>query len=146
MAPAIVLLSVFFVLRSVGVLGVAVLNNSETPLRFALAVMFLLTASAHWGRGRADLIGMVPPQFPSPGAIVTITGILEILGALGLMLPHTARAAAICLAILLAAMFPANLRAARERLPVLGRTAMGAAKRGALQLLFIAALLAVAIE
>ena len=141
-----VLLSVFALLRCAGLLGVAVLNNRDTPLRFALAVMFLLTASAHWGRGHPGLVRMVPPQFPSPGAIITITGILEILGALGLMLPPTARAAALCLAILLAAMFPANLRAARERLPVLGKPAMGAAKRGALQLLFLAALLAVAVE
>jgi hypothetical protein len=45
----------------VGLLGVAGLNSSATPLRFALAMMFLLTASARWGRGRADLVRMAPP-------------------------------------------------------------------------------------
>ena len=146
MVPAIVLLVVFAVLRVVGLAGVAELDNWNAPLRLALGAMFLLTASAHWGRGRPDLIRMVPPAFPAPGTIVGITGVLEILGAAGLLIPSTARAAALCLAVLLAAMFPANVRAARERLTILGRPAPNLVLRGAMQLLFIAALLAVAVH
>ncbi len=146
MAPAIVLLVSFAVLRSVGLLGVSALDNWDRPLRGALFAMFLLTASAHWGRGRPDLLRMVPPAFPSPGTIVTITGILEILGAVGLLIPSTARVAAACLALLLVAMFPANVRAARERLTIMGRPVMGTAARGALQVGFVGALVAVAIH
>jgi uncharacterized membrane protein len=62
----------------------------------------------------------------------------------GLLIPLTTRAAAICLAILLVGMFPANMRAARERLTILGRPAPGLVVRGALQLIFIGALIAVA--
>jgi uncharacterized membrane protein len=145
MAPAIILVVTFAVLRCAGLLGVAALDNWDAPLRAALGVMFLVTASAHWGRGRPDLIRMVPPAFPSAGAIVSLTGVLEILGVLGLAIPSTARLAALRLAVLLAAMFPANVRAARERLTILGRPAAGVAFRGALQLLFIGALLAVAV-
>jgi uncharacterized membrane protein len=86
----------------------------------------------------------VPGIFPSAGAIVSVTGVLEILGALGLLIPFTTRAAALCLAILLIAMFPANVRATRERLTVLGRPATNLAIRGTMQLLFVGALLAVA--
>jgi uncharacterized membrane protein len=88
---------------------------------------------------------MVPRSFPAPGIIVSITGVLEILGAVGLLLPITARAAAVCLAVLLVAMFPANVRAARERLTIMGRPAMNVAARGALQALFVGALVAVAV-
>jgi uncharacterized membrane protein len=144
MVPAIVLLVSFAVLRSAGFLGVTALNNWDMPLRLALFLMFLLTASAHWGRGRPDLIRMVPPAFPAAPAIITITGVLEILGAVGLLIPFTAREAALCLAILLVAIFPANVRAARQKLTILGRPAMGIAVRGSLQLMFIAALCAVA--
>jgi uncharacterized membrane protein len=144
MIPAAVLLLVFAALRLAGFLGLAMLDNWNLPLRIALFVMFLLTASAHWGRGRTDLIRMVPTVFPAPDAMITVTGVLEILGGIGLLIPVTARAAAICLAILLAAMFPANVRAARQGLSILGRRAMSARARGALQVLFIAALLAVA--
>ena len=54
-----------------------------TALRIALAVMFLLTASAHWGKRRADLIRMVPAAFSRPDLLVTITGVCEIAGAVG---------------------------------------------------------------
>src|SRR5436305_4623487 len=94
-----------------------------TALRIGLAAMFLLTASAHWGKRRLDLIRMVPAAFPRPDLIVTITGLLELLGAAGLLLPATSGAAAACLAALLLAMFPANVRAARHHLTIGGKTA-----------------------
>ncbi len=146
MIPAIVLLVSFALLRCAGWLGVAAMDNWDLPLRGALCAMFLLTASAHWGRGRPDLIRMVPQGFPVHGIIVSATGVLEILGAVGLLIPSTARTAAACMAVLLIAMFPANARAARERLTILGRPAMNLALRGALQAVFVAALAAVALH
>ena len=104
--------------------------------------MFLLTASAHWGKRRPDLIRMVPAAFPRPDLIITITGLLELLGAVGLLLPATAGAAAACLAALLVAMFPANVRAAQHHLTISGKAATGLPLRTFLQVVFIAALLA----
>jgi len=43
--------------------------------RLALARMFLLTASAQGGNRRRDLIAMVPPAFPRPDLLVTMTGV-----------------------------------------------------------------------
>lgn len=143
MIPLFVLLVSFAALRCAGLLGVAALNNVDLPLRLALFLMFLVTASAHWGRGRADLIRMVPSVFPRAGLLVSITGMLEILGAFGLLVPATARVAAACLAILLLALFPANVRAARKRLTILGRPAPGLVVRGAIQAIFLAALILV---
>jgi len=144
MIPLIVLLSSFAVLRWIGFLGVAALNTTDWPLRIALFLMFSVTASAHWGRGRIDLIRMVPPVFPHPARLVTLTGILEIAGAIGLLIPRTSGWASVCLAILLVALFPANVRAAREHLRILGRPAPGLLVRGAMQVVFIAALMLVA--
>jgi uncharacterized membrane protein len=146
MVPFIVLLVSFAALRSVGLLGVTALDNMDLPLRIALCLMFLLTASAHWGKGRPDLVRMVPPAFAHAEALVTITGVLEILGAVGLLVPMTSRLAAICLVILLLALFPANIRAAREHLTILGRPAPGLVLRGAIQLVFLSALVAVAVR
>jgi uncharacterized membrane protein len=61
--------------------------------------MFLLTASAHWGRRRRDLIAMVPHLFLRADLIVSFTGVLEILGAVRVLIPKTAAAAAVCLAV-----------------------------------------------
>ncbi|HXN48942.1 MAG TPA: hypothetical protein VN893_19985 [Bryobacteraceae bacterium] len=145
MVPAIILVAAFGVFRCAGLLGVAALDNWNLPLRLALFLMFLVTASAHWGKGRPDMIRMVPPAFPSAATIISVTGVLEILGAVGLVVPITARAAAACLATLLVAMFPANVRAAREQLTILGRPATALAIRAPLQAMFILALLAVAL-
>jgi uncharacterized membrane protein len=145
MVPLIALLISFAVLRLAGFTGIAWLDNWGLPLRIALFLMFMLTASAHWGRGRADLIRMVPRAFPAPEAIITLTGVLEVLGGVGLLIPQTAHVAAVCLAILLIAMFPANIRAARERFTIRGRTAMSVAARGAIQAIFVGSLVTVAV-
>jgi uncharacterized membrane protein len=55
----------------------------------------------------------VPPRLPAPGALVTITGVLELVGAAGLLYPPTRIAAAVCLFLLMLVMFPANVNAAR---------------------------------
>lgn len=82
--------------------------------------MLLLTASAHWGTRRPDLIRMVPPVFARPDFIVTVTGFLEVAGAICILIPSLSKAASIGLALLLAFMFPANVIAARERLTIRG--------------------------
>src|ERR1700690_3526616 len=105
--------------------------------------MFLVTASAHWGKKRADLIRMVPPVFPKPELLVTATGCFEIAGAIGLLLSATTRLAATCLALLMVAMFPANLYASRQTLSIGGRPVTPFPIRTAVQLVFVTALLVV---
>ena len=81
---------------------------------------------------------MVPPQLPRPDRIVTVTGILEIAAACGLLFEQTHRAAALSLGALFVAMFPANVRAARQHLTIGGRPVLGVIPRGAIQVVFIA--------
>ena len=138
-----VLTTVFLGFRAAGWLGISALDGWILSLRPALAVMFLFTASAHWGKGRPDLLRMVPPSFSNPNFLVTVTGVLEILGAIGVLLPATSRIAAICLISLLIAIFPANIHAARKKLTIRGRPATALPLRIALQMIFIAALIVV---
>jgi uncharacterized membrane protein len=114
-------------------------------LRIALALMFLFTASAHWGGRRADLVRMVPAAFPRPDVMVTVTGVLEIVGAVGLLVAPLAPYTAIGLTLLLVAIFPANVRAAQRQLTIGGRAATPLALRAVIQLIFLAATLAVAV-
>lgn len=141
MTSLIVLFLVFVLLLLAGQLGLAWFHLWTHALRVALACMLLLTASAHWGKRRRDLVAMVPRLFPNPELIVTITGILEILGAIGLIVRATHRAAGLLLAFLFIAMFPANVRAAREHLTIGGQPVLGALVRGGIQIIFIAAAL-----
>jgi len=83
-----------------------------------LAAMFLVTGIAHFVNPlRRDLIAIVPPRLPAAGLLVTVTGVLELLGAVGLLHPPTRPAAAISLGLLMLAMFPANVYASRMPSP-----------------------------
>jgi len=80
---------------------------------------------------------MVPPQFPNPGALVTLTGIAELAGAVGLLVPAVARWAAYGLILLLIALFPANVYASRIGHRIGGRPHTPMVFRLPLQLLWI---------
>src|ERR1700733_862792 len=143
MIPFIVLVTLFAFLCILGHFQIPVAFGWWTSLRFALAGMFLLTASAHWGKRRPDLIRMVPASFPRPDLLITVTGVLEILGAVGLMLTNVAPYAALGLASMLVAVFPANIHAARQRLTIAGRPVEALLPRALLQIVFLAATIAV---
>jgi uncharacterized membrane protein len=143
MAPILVLLTAFLLLNILGRLGLPFSFGWFTALRISLAAMFLMTASAHWGRRRADLIRMIPPRFPSPDLLVSITGVLEILGAIGLLIPAITPFAGLFLSLFLLAVFPANVHAARERLMIAGRPVTPLIPRTAIQIVFVGATMAV---
>lgn len=69
-----------------------------------------------------------------------MTGVLEILGAIGLLLPFTFRLAALCLIVLLLAMLPANINAAQKQIRLRGRAPTPLGLRTAFQVVFIAVL------
>lgn len=60
MIPFAVLVIGFVAFRVVGVLSLPALDSWQPALRAALLPMFLITASAHWGKRRPDLVRMVP--------------------------------------------------------------------------------------
>jgi uncharacterized membrane protein len=145
MAPAITLVVGTLVFRALGALGVDALRTWVDSARVALALMFLLTATAHFNRMKDDLIRMVPPSFPNPRALVLATGVLEILGAVGLLVPATRRLAAWGLALMLIALLPANVSAARRNLTLRGKPVTPLAVRLPIQLLFLGVALWVAL-
>src|SRR5688572_25441848 len=108
MAPLVVMLVAWIAVRLIGATGRApAAATTVGALRFALAIMFLFTGAAHFlPNTRPELIRMVPPVLPFPEHLVTLTGILELAGAIGLLIPRFASLAAYCLAALLVAMFP----------------------------------------
>jgi uncharacterized membrane protein len=137
MVPIITLTVVTLLARLTGAIGVDALDW-QTSLRIGFAAMFLVTGAVHFvPKFRDDMIRMIPESLPKPAALVAVTGVLEIAGAIGLLIPATAPAAAACLALLLVAMFPANVSAARRGVPLAGKPATPLGIRTAEQLLFI---------
>ncbi|OBI93461.1 hypothetical protein A5660_13995 [Mycobacterium alsense] len=148
MAPLITLLVGTLAARSIGWLGwfgTGYVNGWTAAIAVGLAGMFLVTGLAHFAPAmRRDLIAIVPPRLPAPGYLVTITGLLELLGAVGLLIPATRVAAAVCLLVLMLAMFPANVYAARMPDPPKSMTTR-LPLRTAMEVVFLAAAVAVAV-
>ena len=136
-----VMLAAILAARSIGALGVDALDNWHAATRAGLAVMFVFTGIAHFTKTRKDLVKIVPPRFPAPEVLVTLTGIAEILGAIGLLIPGLARFAAWSLAALLVAMFPANIYAARSGHTIGGRPHTPLVMRLPMQLIWIGLLI-----
>ena len=74
-----------------------------------LAAAFYITAGILHFKKTAFYLKIVPPYIPWHLAVVQISGVCEILGGLGLLIPLTRRAAAWGLVALLIAVFPANV-------------------------------------
>jgi uncharacterized membrane protein len=145
MAPLITLLAGSIVARIVGWLGVDYVDTWTKAIAIGLAAMFVLTGVAHFVPPlRPALIAIVPPQLPAPGLLVTLTGVLEFLGAAGLVVPATRVAAAGCLLLLMLAMFPANVYAARMPNPPKSMTTQ-LPLRTAEEIVYLAAAVVVAI-
>ncbi|GAA0831282.1 putative membrane protein [Paenibacillus sp. LBL] len=142
MAPLAAMLVSLILFRTLGWAGWDYMNDWVISLRFAVAIMFLVAASAHWGRLRGDLIAMMPPRIPIAQILISLTGILEIAGAILLLIPATAMAASTGLALMLLAMFPANIYAAHKKLTLGGKPVTPIGARVIMQMLFLAAVLA----
>jgi uncharacterized membrane protein len=137
MQVLLVLLVSTLLFRGLGLAGVAVFDTWVLSARAALAIMFLFTAASRFGPMKKDLIAMVPPSLPRPDLLVLFTGIAEFAGAIGLLIPATRFWAACGLIVLLVAMLPANISAARRQLLLRGRPATVLWLRIPMQVLFV---------
>ena len=145
MAPLIALLPGSVAARIVGWLGIDYVNSWVKAIAVGLAAMFVLTGVAHFAPPlRASLIAIVPPRLPAPGLLVSFTGVLELLGAVGLLVPATRIVAAVCLMLLMLAMFPANIYAARMPNPPMSMTTR-LPLRTAEEIVYLAAAVVVAV-
>jgi uncharacterized membrane protein len=69
---------------------------------------FLFGGVAHFSLTEVEM-RIVPPAIPWPRATVLISGVFELLGAVGILIPMTRRAAGIGLFLLTIAVTPANV-------------------------------------
>jgi uncharacterized membrane protein len=92
-------------------------RQARTISRWVLTI-FMIGAGVNHFAHPAPYLGMMPAVLPAPLALVYVSGVAEILGGLGLILPATRRLAAWGLIALFIAVFPANLNMAVNHLPL----------------------------
>ena len=87
-----------------------VMRILQTPTaRFLLAALFGTSGTLHFIFPN-NYANVIPPWLPAHAALVAISGIAELAGAIGLLIPVTRRLAGWGLLVLCVAVFPANIQ------------------------------------
>jgi uncharacterized membrane protein len=83
---------------------------------WVLAAFFVVAGANHF-LNPDPYLGMIPPYLPWPAGLITISGVAEIAGGLGILIPRMRRLAGWGLIALLVAVFPANVQVALHGWP-----------------------------
>lgn len=126
------------IFRGIGAAGVSAFATWQVSARDALSLMLVFTGISHFTSMREDMVRMMPPAIPWPRAMVYFTGVCELAGAAGLLVPELRRAAAYALIVFFLAVLPANIHAARAGVTLRGKPATNLWLRIPMQALFIA--------
>ena len=86
-------------------------RDEPTLSRRLAAALFVLGGVGHFAFPSAYR-AIVPPSLPAPGVLVAVSGVAEVAGGVGLLMPRLRRAAGWGLVALLVAVFPANVHMA----------------------------------
>ena len=80
-------------------------------VKVCLSLFFLFTAIAHFVK-TDEMAEMMPPSVPYRVGLIYITGVLELLGAIGIWIPRLMKMDGICLILMLIGLLPANIYSA----------------------------------
>jgi uncharacterized membrane protein len=76
--------------------------------RVVMGVLYVVAGTAHFVLMRT-YEGIMPDYLPAHRALVLVSGVAEIVGGLGVLVPQTRRAAAWGIVVLLICVMPANV-------------------------------------
>jgi uncharacterized membrane protein len=96
-----------------GVMGKTEAKDERQRSRKALAAFFISAGVNHFVIPKTYR-QIVPPGIGDPATLVRVSGVAEIAGGVGVLLPRLRRPAGLGLIALLAAVFPANVHMARN--------------------------------
>jgi len=113
MKPLIVLISVFLI----SLVITALLSEMNLVLsgKIALSVMLLFTSIGHF-KFTNGMMKMLPEGMPAKKEMIWITGIIEMLAAIGIIVSSTARTTGMLLIIFFVLILPSNIYAAVRHL------------------------------
>jgi uncharacterized membrane protein len=107
--PLLVLVLTIVGFFALGRGGYSSFGVSQTVLRVLVALPLLVSGIfLHFLRAGVTA-SIIPPAFPARPFLVVLTGVLEIAGAIGMFVPRLRHSAALSIAIMMVAIFPANI-------------------------------------
>lgn len=98
---------------------------SARRARVGLSLFFIFTSIGHFISAE-EMAEMLPPSTPYRIELVYITGVLELLGAIGVWIPRLVRLTGLLLILMLIGLLPANIYSAINRVDFGGHS-VGAA-------------------
>lgn len=87
------------------------MNNLKSLLKWPFAALFIISGIGHFVKSDSYL-RLMPPYLPYHSELVALSGVVEAVLGLLLLVPRTQRIAAYGLIATLVAVFPANIHAA----------------------------------
>jgi uncharacterized membrane protein len=98
-------------------------ERARKVLRWLLALVFLVAGAMHL-HNPEPFVRITPGWVPHPQAVIAVTGLCELLGAVGLMTSRLRRWAGLMLATYTVCVYPANIKHAVEHIAI-GHSVLG---------------------
>lgn len=95
---------------------------SAKRARVGVSLFFVFTSIGHFIRTE-QMAAMIPPPVPYAIELIYITGVLELLGAVGVWIPRLMRLTGLLLILMLIGLLPANIYSAINRVDFGGHSA-----------------------
>jgi uncharacterized membrane protein len=85
--------------------------SSNTRARVGISLFFLFTSLGHFIKTK-EMSAMLPASVPYRAELIYLTGVLELLGAIGVWIPRLMRLTGVCLILMLVCVLPSNIYSA----------------------------------
>lgn len=95
------------------------MSITKSVLLWVMGIFYMFAGSMHFLRPDAYM-PMMPPYLPWHLFLIYLSGLVEVLVGVGVLIPTTRRLAAWSAILLLIAVFPANIHIALHNVPVFG--------------------------
>lgn len=94
---------------ALGQQGFTAFGWGQVALRVIVAIPLVVSGVLLHFLRMSGTVDVIPPIFPARAFLVVLTGVLEIAGAVGLFVPRWRQRAAFWIAVMMVAIFPANI-------------------------------------
>jgi uncharacterized membrane protein len=111
----LLLVGPYFILTLLGKLAPSMRVSPAKRARVGLSLFFIFTAIGHFIRTE-QMAAMMPPDVPFRIGLIYLTGLFELMGAIGVWIPRLTKLTGVLLILMMVGLLPANIYSAINRI------------------------------